>query len=79
MNLGRVLVLLLLALVGGLVVVGGCVYSGYNKAVSLDEEVKQAWAQVESQLQRRYELIPNVVETVKGLAEQEKGIFLGIA
>lgn len=51
----------------------------YNKAVSLDEAVKSQWAQVENQLQRRYDLIPNLVETVKGFASQEKAIFLGVA
>jgi len=45
----------------------------------MDEEVKSAWAQVENQLQRRYEMIPNLVETVKGFAQQEKDVFLGIA
>jgi LemA protein len=47
--------------------------------VGLDEAVKGSWAQVENQLQRRYELIPNLVETVKGVAAQEQDIFLGIA
>lgn len=60
-------------------VLGGCAFSGYNQAVSLDEDVKQRWAQVENQLQRRYELIPNLVETVKGIAGQEQAVFLGIA
>jgi LemA protein len=44
----------------------------YNSLVSLDEGVKEAWSQVETQLQRRYDLIPNYVETVKGYAAQEK-------
>jgi LemA protein len=79
MNLTKVLLILLLAIVGAVVIVGGCVYSGYNKAITLDEEVKNKWAQVENQLQRRYDLIPNVVETVKGVAAQEKEVFLGIA
>ncbi|MBI2826123.1 MAG: LemA family protein [Planctomycetia bacterium] len=60
-------------------VVGGCVYQGYNQAITLDESVKQKWAQVENQLQRRYDLIPNLVETVKGVAGQEQKVFLGIA
>ena len=51
----------------------------YNRAVSLDEAVKSQWAQVENQLQRRYDLIPNLVETVKGFAAQEKSVFLGVA
>ena len=49
--------------------------NGYNQAVAKDEEVKSAWAQVENQLQRRNDLIPNLVKTVKGFASQEKEIF----
>ncbi len=79
MSIGKVLLITLGAVVGGMVLVGGCIYGGYNKAVALDEEVHSAWAQVENQLQRRFELIPNLVETVKGFAGQEKDIFLGIA
>ena len=41
----------------------------------MDESVKGAWAQVENQLQRRYDLIPNYVETVKGYASHEKELF----
>lgn len=51
----------------------------YNKAVSLDEKVKAQWAQVENQLKRRYDLIPNLVETVKGYAKHEKELFENIA
>ena len=72
--LGVLAVILIVAVLGG-----GCVYSGYNRAVGLDEEVKSRWAQVENQLQRRYDLIPNLVETVKGVASQEETIFLGVA
>jgi LemA protein len=50
----------------------------YNSLVTLDEGVKAAWAQVENQLQRRYDLIPNLVETVKGYAAQEKEVFLKV-
>ncbi len=50
----------------------------YNGLVSLDEEVKTAWAQVENQLQRRYDLIPNLVETVKGYAAHEKELFVRV-
>lgn len=69
----------LLVLLAVIVISGGCFYGGYNRAIGLDEEVKNRWAQVENQLQRRYELLPNLVETVKGVAGQEKDIFLGIA
>jgi LemA protein len=44
----------------------------YNSMVGMDESVKAAWAQVENQYQRRYDLIPNLVETVKGFANQEQ-------
>ncbi len=59
--------------------IGGCVYSGYNRVIGLDEDVKNQWSQVDNQLQRRYDLIPNLLETVKGTAGQEQKIFLGIA
>lgn len=74
---------ILLLIVIGLVVaaaLGGCAaLSGFNQARQLDESVKQRWAQVENQLQRRYDLIPNLVETVKGVTKQEQDVFLGIA
>ena len=56
---------------------GGC--SVYQNVVSLDEGVKSQWSQVENQLQRRFDLIPNVVSTVKGYAQHEKGVFDDIA
>ncbi|NOZ60561.1 MAG: LemA family protein [Calditrichaeota bacterium] len=51
----------------------------YNQLVTLDEEVNTAWSQVENQLQRRYDLIPNLVETVKGYAAHEKEVFIEVA
>ncbi len=50
----------------------------YNTFVSLDESVKGSWAQVENQLQRRYDLIPNLVATVKGYAKHEKDVFIDV-
>ncbi len=79
MSVTKVLGTVLLAILAAVFIVGGCFYSGYNRAIGLDEEVKSAWAQVDNQLQRRFELIPNLVETVKGFAAQEKEIFLGVA
>jgi LemA protein len=49
-----------------------------NHLVKLDEDVKAQWAQVENQLQRRYDLIPNLVETVKGFASQERQVFIQV-
>jgi LemA protein len=50
----------------------------YNSLVTMDEEIKGAWAQVENQLQRRYDLIPNLVETVKGYATHEREVFIQV-
>ena len=55
---------------------GGC---SYNRFVSQEEAIKTQWAQVENQLQRRNDLIPNLVETVKGFAAQEQQVFQAIA
>jgi LemA protein len=54
----------------------GC---SYNKFVSQEEAIKAQWAQVENQLQRRNDLIPNLVETVKGYAAHEEGVYKEIA
>jgi len=56
-------------------VLSGC---GYNAIQSQDEEVKAAWSEVVNQYQRRADLIPSLVNTVKGFAEQEKEILLGV-
>jgi LemA protein len=79
MKLAKILVILLLALFVGLAVVGGCVYQGYNRAISLDENVKQSLSDIDVQLKRRFDLIPNLVETVKGVAAHEEEIFIKIA
>lgn len=50
----------------------------YNDLVTLDEEVNNKWAQVENQLKRRADLIPSLVETVKGFAAQEEDILVGV-
>jgi len=72
-----------LAMLGLLVVlligVGVTFVNLYNKSVKLDEGVKKAWAEVDNQLKRRYDLIPNLVETVKGYAKHEKEVFTDIA
>lgn len=47
----------------------------YNKLVTLRNSVKNNWARIDTQLQRRYDLIPNLVETVKGYAAHEKDVF----
>ncbi len=69
MNLRKYLPLILLAL-GALLVFSMC--GSYNTAVSKEENVKRAWSQVENQYQRRADLIPNLVNTVKGYANFEQ-------
>ncbi len=78
-SVAGVLLAVVVVLVAFAVVGGGCAYTGYNKAIRLDENVKGTWAQVENVLQRRYDLIPNLVETVKGYAKHEKELFTNIA
>lgn len=53
--------------------------SGYNNVIAMDENISGKWAQVENQLKRRYDLIPNLIETVKGYASHEKELFENIA
>ncbi len=64
---------------GVIVVLGFAVFNwyqgGFNRMVALDQQVKSSWAQVENQLQRRFDLIPNLVNTVKGYAAHESGVF----
>jgi LemA protein len=63
-------------LTAAVVSASGC---SYNRFVTQEEAIKTQWAQVENQLQRRNDLIPNLVETVKGVAQQEKDVFGRIA
>jgi len=58
---------------------GGCVGNRYNQLVNSREAVNKAWAQVDNQLQRRSDLIPRLVETVKGFAAQESRVLTAIA
>ncbi|MCZ6779367.1 MAG: LemA family protein [Acidobacteriota bacterium] len=58
---------------------GGCAVGIYNRMVTQNESIDSSWAQVENVLQRRGDLIPNLVQTVKGFAAQEKEIFTNVA
>ncbi|HUV82758.1 MAG TPA: LemA family protein [archaeon] len=72
----------LLAVFGAIAIIilliGGWFFITYNGLVAAEESVDAQWAQVESQYQRRADLIPNLVETVKGFAAQEKEIFIEV-
>ena len=64
-----------IVLVGILVVIGFFVVSMYNRLVTLRQRVKEAWSDIDVQLKRRWDLIPNLVETVKGYAAHERQTF----
>jgi LemA protein len=67
------------AIVLVLLVVGTSVAGSYNRLVTLDQAVQSQWAQVENAYQRRADLIPNLVATVKGAANFEKSTYLAVA
>jgi LemA protein len=69
----RQLQILVLAMVG--LALGGC---GYNRIQQQDEGVKAAWSEVTNQYQRRADLVPNLVATVKGFAQQEQKVLIGV-
>lgn len=71
------IVIAVLVIIGLGVIIWGI--GEYNKVVKMDENINAQWAQVENQLKRRYDLIPNLVETVKGYAKHEKELFENIA
>lgn len=62
-------------LIGAIIVIGLFVMTSYNGLVALRQRVQNAWAQVDVQLRRRYDLIPNLVNTVKGYAKHESETF----
>jgi len=61
------------------VIIGGWLWSSYNSLVSANEAVDNQWAQVETQYQRRFDLIPNLVAAVKGAMSQEQKVFDDLA
>ena len=79
MGKGMKITLIVLAIVVGLALIFVLsFYRMYNQMVTMDEGVKASWAQVENQLQRRMDLIPNYVETVKGYARHEREVFIEV-
>jgi LemA protein len=81
-NFGKVWVVLIVILVV-LLLVGLGIFSwyikGYNRAVNLEKATERAWADIDATLQRRLDLVPNLVNTVKGYATHEKELFENIA
>lgn len=68
---------IVLIAVGGMLFVSGC--NNYNAFVDIDEDVENAWSKVQSAYQRRADLIPNLVNTVKGVADFEKSTLTEVA
>ncbi len=70
---------MILTLIGGLIIIGGALVliyiNYYNKIRTLENRIEEAWAQIDVQLQKRYDLVPNLVNTVKGYASHEREIF----
>lgn len=69
----------LIFLIAFVLLVGGLTIFNYNSLVSLEEDVHNKWSMVETNYQRRADLIPNLVSTVKGIAKQENELFSNIA
>ncbi len=61
------------------IIIGSWYIKSRNQVITLDEDINGAWAEIDNQLQRRSDLIPNLVETVKGFAAHEEKIFTDIA
>ncbi len=74
----KILITALAILTLVILIIAAVVVSGLNRVVTLDEQVTAAWAQVENQYQRRMDLIPNLVETVKGVAGFEKETYTAV-
>ena len=72
--------LVVLGIIAAIVVIlGGWIISQRNALIALDEDVNEAWSNIDTDLQRRNDLIPNLVATVKGYATHEEEVFTGIA
>lgn len=80
MSRGFLILIVVIVLVGlvALVTLGWGV-GGYNQLVKLNEEANKSWSQVQNQYQRRMDLIPNLVETVKGVANFEKETYTAVS
>ena len=75
MDIGKILLVIFGVLIFSVVIMVGWFVGVHNSIVSSDQSVGAAWSQVENQYQRRADLIPNLVETVKGYAKHEATVF----
>ncbi|MDD3481194.1 MAG: LemA family protein [Patescibacteria group bacterium] len=62
-------------ILGLVLILGGFLVAVYNGLIRLKNKVEEAWSDIDVQLKRRYDLVPNLVSTVKGYAKHEKGVF----
>lgn len=74
---GVTAVIVIIVIVG--IIIGSWYIRSRNQIVTLDEDINGAWAEIDNQLKRRSDLIPNLVATVKGFADQEQEVFTRIA
>jgi len=77
--MGKAALVVLGIIVLFVLIIGGSALSSYNTLVSKRQAVDAQWSQVENNMQRRADLIPNIVGTVKGIAKQEQDVFVKIA
>lgn len=70
---------ILISIVAVIAVLGIWAVSTYNGLAKQNQDVEAQWSQVENVMQRRYDLVPNLVNSVKGSMKQEKDVFLGVA
>jgi LemA protein len=77
--MGKIALVVLGVILLGVLLIGGMGIGGYNTLTTKRNVVDQQWAQVENQLQRRADLIPNLVNTVKGYAKLEEGVLTQVA
>jgi len=73
--MGKIVLIVVVVLVLFIGILAISAIGSYNRLVNLEEQVKTSWAQVDTVLQRRYDLIPNLVNTVKGYAKQEQQVL----
>lgn len=76
---GKKAIIIIVVIAAVVLMLAQCGAGTYNKMVTMDEDVTSQWAEVQNQYQRRYDLIPNLVATVKGYASHESDVYTQVA